>query len=375
MMKKILFITSWYPSDKEPHMGIFVREYAAALHLSGYTVSVLVFDFKYGCGLLNLKNTLSRDETGFIVNRLTVCSVFWKFIYFMNPLMNYWSFQFLKKQVFPSFNPDLIHAHVIHPAGCIARSVSQKTKKPFLITEHWSEVTPFFKRTPFRSSALKSYNNASYVVTVSQFLKESISSYIKNKSLFRVIPNIISEAYNFKDEADKSLWVFTSVARWNPPKNPLLIYQALKEFSKLTDKPVVFNLIGDGKLLKELPKDESTGNFRINYYGVLKKAEIAEVMHKSHFLLHCSEMETFSVVIAEALRCGLPVLASKRGAIPELIDSYNGFVCQNSLQDWLEGIKQLTQAEFDREAISRDALEKFKTAHIVEKYIVLYNNM
>lgn len=374
-MKKILFVTSWYPSEEVPHKGIFVREYAAALHLSGCPLAVFVLDFKGGFCLFNLKKTFSSDKTGFVVYRLTICSMFWKGIYFLTPLLNFLSYNFLRKHVFASFSPDVIHAHVIHPAGGIAWCVSRKIRKPYLITEHWSEIAPYLKRTPYRKAALKSYNEANYIVTVSHFLKESISGYIKNKSFFRVIPNIISDAYYFKQEADDANIVFVAVANWIPPKNPLLIYQALKEFSKTAKKTVVFNLIGDGRLLNDIPRNEDTGNLKMNFYGVLKKENIAEIMHKSHYLLHCSEMETFSIVIAEALSCGLPVLASKRGAITELITEKNGFVCQNTLIDWLEGLNLLTEAQYDREAISNDALAKFQTGHIIKEYITLYNNM
>src|SRR5690606_26944716 len=53
-------------------------------------------------------------------------------------------------------------------------------------------------------------------------------------------------------------------------------------------------------------------------------------------LLHASEYETYSVVCAEALCCGTPVIASAVGGIPEVVDDAMGWLVPgNTVGQWV----------------------------------------
>ena len=60
--------------------------------------------------------------------------------------------------------------------------------------------------------------------------------------------------------------------------------------------------------------------YSINYTGNISKEKIVEILHDSDFFVHASYIETFSLVIAEALSTGTPVIASNVGAIPEFVN-------------------------------------------------------
>jgi len=375
MKKKILFVSFWYPTAKQPHKGIFVREYAAALAQNGHHVIVFVLDFQASPTIFKIKKEISKDISGFDVHRLTIFSFAWKLIYFINPFLNKLSFKYIKEKLLPYFIPDIIHAHVINPAGIIAYHLSKKIKKPYIITEHWSDVGIFFKSTRFPKMALNAYNYSSFITVVSEYLKNDIASYISDKDKLMVIPNIIGKSFNYRGFSENDCFVCTSVGKWEYPKNLQMIADALKKFSAISAKPIKYNIVGDGSLLKLLLDNKRNYSFEIISHGVLDKESIAVLFSRSDILLHCSEVETFSVVIAEAHSCGLPVLASNRGAMPELIDVTNGMVCENTLDDWVSALKKITNIVYDRNQISENAKKRYDTDNIIESLNNLYNQL
>jgi glycosyltransferase involved in cell wall biosynthesis len=83
--------------------------------------------------------------------------------------------------------------------------------------------------------------------------------------------------------------------------------------------------------------------------------------------------EPFGLVLIEALACGTPVLAYRRGAIPEIIDNgVTGFVSEN-LSEMAEAVGRL--GEIDRRRC-RDAFEeRFTVDRMARNYVALYKRI
>jgi len=80
--------------------------------------------------------------------------------------------------------------------------------------------------------------------------------------------------------------------------------------------------------------------------------------------------EPFPVVLPEALLCGTPVLAFRRGGVPEGIDEgLTGFVCDTSEQ-MMTAVCRL--GELDRAECRAAAERRFSTQAIVDEYEHLY---
>jgi glycosyltransferase involved in cell wall biosynthesis len=82
--------------------------------------------------------------------------------------------------------------------------------------------------------------------------------------------------------------------------------------------------------------------------------------------------EPFGLVLIEALACGTPVLAYRRGSIPEIIeDGTTGFVC--------EGVDELTTAihripEIDRRQCRQTFEERFSVERMAQDYLRVYRH-
>lgn len=79
----------------------------------------------------------------------------------------------------------------------------------------------------------------------------------------------------------------------------------------------------------------------VNFIGSIENSQVATWLQSSKLYVQISDTETFGVSIAEAMSCGTPVVVSRRGAIPELVNGYGVFVDHNDPQSVAAGILDL----------------------------------
>ena len=103
--------------------------------------------------------------------------------------------------------------------------------------------------------------------------------------------------------------------------------------------------------------------------GILNKLSIALEMQQANAFVHASNYETFSVVCAEALCCGTPVIASNVGGIPEFVNESNGILVENNVAAWRSALAGFlgNRHEWDSLRISQDATKMFSPAAVGEK--------
>jgi glycosyltransferase involved in cell wall biosynthesis len=83
--------------------------------------------------------------------------------------------------------------------------------------------------------------------------------------------------------------------------------------------------------------------------------------------------EPFGLVLIEALACGTPVLAYRRGSIPEIIDDgITGFVCE-SLAEMAEAVERLPL--IDRSRCRSAFEERFTADRMARDYVALYERI
>ncbi len=99
------------------------------------------------------------------------------------------------------------------------------------------------------------------------------------------------------------------------------LFTLLKAWKKVKNVPL--KIAGDGPLRRSLEDFVVRNNLskKVEFLGRCSREEVINLMHKARFLIAPSESyETFNIAIAEAFACGLPVIASKLGAMEELIE-------------------------------------------------------
>lgn len=369
---KVLFITTWYPTHRNPLKGIFIKRYAEAIKASGIDIIVLALDISHSENNLLQKTHSYQIENGVPTHIIAVKSKFNKFL-LVNPIyQKKLLLKYYHEHIENHFLPNIIHSNVLYPAGLLGYWFSEKLNIPHVITEHWSKVDKFMSLNLFSNLGKRAYNKAEKITVVSTFLKKNISKYINKPEKILIIPNVIdTEIFKYVPKEKKNGITYAAIATWNPPKKPQLFFEALEIFSKQIENKVTLNIIGEGSLLETLKKKKWA--FHINYMGNLGRQEIASVLNITDFFIHASDIETFSMVTAEALATGTPVIASNVGAIPELLNNNNGILCENIVTDWVRALNEAKNKLWNHSSISKQS-DRFSSTTVGSSLREIYTD-
>jgi glycosyltransferase involved in cell wall biosynthesis len=113
---------------------------------------------------------------------------------------------------------------------------------------------------------------------------------------------------------------------------------------------------------------------RIAYHGVVTGAERLAALGQAKGLLHLIGFdEPFGLSVIEAMACGTPVIAYRRGSMPELIeDGRTGFLV-DSFDEAVEAIGRL--GEIDRAQCRRAVEQRFTVERMADDYQALYSRI
>jgi glycosyltransferase involved in cell wall biosynthesis len=110
------------------------------------------------------------------------------------------------------------------------------------------------------------------------------------------------------------------------------------------------------------------------YHGAVGGAARVRALGSARALLHLINFaEPFGLSVIEAMACGTPVIATRRGSMPELIeDGVNGFL--------VDGIDQAVAAiervgELDRATVRASVAQRFSVERMADDYLALYRRV
>lgn len=105
------------------------------------------------------------------------------------------------------------------------------------------------------------------------------------------------------------------------------IKEILEAFSNLKNENIILNIVGTGDLLDILQKQYST-NKRIIFHGF--HSNVSDFYKHADIFIALSHMENCPFVLIDAMKWGIPIIATPVGGIPELVkDGINGFLVKN----------------------------------------------
>ena len=155
-----------------------------------------------------------------------------------------------------------------------------------------------------------------------------------------------------------------TIASLDENKNISDLISALAILKKNLNFSSKLEIIGDGPLRSELEKQitlEGLSN-AITLQGVLPKRIVAERLRSADIFLLPSQWENQPAAIIEAFACGLPVIASRVGGIPEIVpEKFGRLLPPNDPVSIATAIVDLCNQynSFDRHAISEYAKSHF----------------
>jgi glycosyltransferase involved in cell wall biosynthesis len=113
---------------------------------------------------------------------------------------------------------------------------------------------------------------------------------------------------------------------------------------------------------------------RVRFLGAVGPDERAEILGGARALLHLIGFdEPFGLSVVEAMACGTPVIAFRRGSMPELIDEgRTGFLVDTTEQ--AVAAVGLTR-HVDHQAIRKVAVARFGVDRMVDEYLAAYGQL
>ncbi|HSX27253.1 MAG TPA: glycosyltransferase, partial [Patescibacteria group bacterium] len=113
---------------------------------------------------------------------------------------------------------------------------------------------------------------------------------------------------------------------------------------------------------------------QIEYVGTITGKRKQRLFNKAKALLFPIDWEEpFGMAVIEALACGTPVVAYRRGAMPEIIEhGVNGFLADN-YREFKRYARQVS--DIDPEACRRTVEQKFSADKLAENYTNLYRKI
>ncbi len=113
---------------------------------------------------------------------------------------------------------------------------------------------------------------------------------------------------------------------------------------------------------------------QVCYIGPVGPDERGELLGGARALLHLISFdEPFGFSVVEAMACGTPVIAHRRGSMPELItDGANGFLVE-SIEDAVAAVH--ASQRVDRMAVRASVEQRFDRDRMVDEYLAVYHRI
>jgi glycosyltransferase involved in cell wall biosynthesis len=127
----------------------------------------------------------------------------------------------------------------------------------------------------------------------------------------------------------------------------------------------VLHIVGEGvdrARLEGLAREQGLLDKKVFFHGSLNTRELIDYFRNAHLFVLFSNFETFSVVTAEALACGVPVIVTRCGGPEEYVDETCGLVIEPRDEDSLvEAMDYIlgNLSKYDSKKISQYAHSRF----------------
>ncbi|MFM7770532.1 MAG: N-acetyl-alpha-D-glucosaminyl L-malate synthase BshA, partial [Bacteroidota bacterium] len=275
------------------------------------------------------------------------------------------------------------HASAAYMAKQILKA--NGVKLPFITTLHGTDITLLGRDASFEPVISFAINESDVVTAVSQSLKADTYKLFGINKEIQVVPNFI------EPQPISESTIETIRKEYVPEGNPLLIHisnfrpvkrvmDVMEVYAQVSkQKSATLVLIGDGpdrSKAEQFVRENQLEN--VIFVGNVKNP--MELLSASDVMLLPSESESFGLAALEAMACGVPVVSSNAGGLPEL-NRHGVSGLMSNVGDVEEMAKQVLYLIESSERLSKfkkqakERAESFSLKSVLPQYESIYNQV
>jgi N-acetyl-alpha-D-glucosaminyl L-malate synthase BshA len=272
-------------------------------------------------------------------------------------------------KIVKKYKIDIIHAHSVIPTGLIVVFVAKIMGRPSFITSHGMDINNFDAKSIYGYMISFSLNHCDKVISVSGDLAETMKSLGIKENKIVILRNAVDTErfkpfknielrYKYAIGENEILILF--VGYLDTFKGIFELIDAFYEINK-KNKNVKLMMVGTGPKKDELKKKVSKSNLEdfLIFTGKLSPFEMHKYYQAADIFVLPSFTEGLPISVLEAMACGLPIVTTNVGGIPEAIeDGLNGFIINSKDENGLrEKLKILIKNKGLREKFGNKSIE------------------
>jgi N-acetyl-alpha-D-glucosaminyl L-malate synthase BshA len=283
---------------------------------------------------------------------------------------------------------DLLHVHYAIPhsiSAILAReSLKPKRRLPVITTLHGTDITLVGADRSYLPITRYGIVQSDGVTAISNYLKEATKEIFQFDDI-KVIPNFVCPD-DYTRHANPELRqrlapsgesLLVHVSNFRPVKRPVDCVEILARVLKQNVNARLV-MVGDGSERTNAEhRARCLGIYdRISFVG--KQPKIVDYLSVSDVLLLPSEQESFGLAALEAMACEVPVVASRVGGVPEVVDDgETGFL--SDVGDVEKMARDAARLLVDKElrqqmgkSAREAALSRYRTEIVIPQYLEFY---
>lgn len=386
MKEKVLILASWYPSKTSWVNGIFIQDQAKVL-AQVYDIAVFVPRIIGWQDAIKEKVHLKSKAgqyNGIKVYRQETLALPRIFSRFQIHLFVSLAQRRFAKVLANWGRPDIIHAHVVFPGGWIAANLGRKYSIPVVLTEHSGPFSVHMQTKRQRRLVEETLGQIDRIVAVSPALAAQIHNFFPSVHIDIVGNAIMSEFFSpvgsiYKKKL-QSKTRFLSIALLNENKGIHHLLEAIHLIIQRANIPFELFIGGEGPARPALEKMTSELGLsdQCHFLGMLVRSKVRYWMQQCDVFILPSLLETFGVVLGEAMACGKPVIATRCGGpefviTPEtgiLVDTEDPIALAEAISRFISG-----QVKFDSNTIRRSIVRRFGEEAFLRNISAIYEKL
>lgn len=261
------------------------------------------------------------------------------------------------EDAFETNPPDLLIANHINLMALICWHLHNKYKVPYRIIAYGTDTKLLLRDQRYRDLFGEAAKNADGIYSISAFTGKEVEETVGGNQ--KVLGGAADPKFFYRsNQAVSRGQKLIYLGRLVTEKGIWTLLDAMAKQQSATE--LIF--MGEGPLRKEIEEYIEQGNyrFRVEFTGYVSQSKMRDIMLKASAVVVPSLWEEpLGLVVWEALACGIPVIASAVGGIPEIIRSnQNGILVPQGDSDKLaSAIDQLLGDPVFYEKIQKGAEE------------------